>query len=400
MRTTSTLFRFLSKFLISLPNRLKKTVYPVVEAIWEGQDLTLTGIGRHLRGRAKVKNKIKQVYRLLCHPAVEHHFTELFGSIASVLIAPGSRPVLLVDWTCYDNEHYALVASVVHDGRSLPVYVEVHPICDYATEAVESGFLNALQEVLPEGCCPVVVSDAGFRNPWFTAVRRLGWDFVGRLCGRVLLQSSDATADIWVARSVLMAQATKQPLELGSHIVAKTNPMTARLVTVHTKAKRMPSQKRTPGRKARSKAEKYRKQAEEPWLLVTSLSEDDFSAAAIVKLYATRMQIEEMFRDDKNRDTGVGLDAADNQKPSHLCALRWLGALASIITHTVGQVGEDLGIHKDYQSNTTSDRRVLSLTFLGRQMLRHEDRRRITTKRMHDALNKIQKASDLYRFAA
>ena len=68
MRATSTLFRFLSQFLTTLPRRLLKTVEPMLEAIWRGQELTLTGIGRNLPGRARVKHKIKRVYRLLSNP--------------------------------------------------------------------------------------------------------------------------------------------------------------------------------------------------------------------------------------------------------------------------------------------------------------------------------------------
>ncbi len=399
MRATSTLFRLLSEFLLSLPKRVRRTVLPMIEAIWEGQTLTLTGIARHLRGRARVKHKIKQVYRLLAHPEVHLRFDELFAAIAAMLIVSGSRPVLLVDWTCFDNKHYALVASIVHDGRSIPVYVEVHPISEYATEDVETAFLHTLKhKVLPKGCRPVVVSDAGFKNPWFATVQRLGWDFVGRLCGRVYVQPGDARADLWVQRAVVMEHATQIPLELGLHRIAKTNPLTARLVTVHYDAPRMPSQTRKPCKRKDSNAKKYRRLAEEPWLLVTSLAETECQAAAIVTIYAQRMQIEETFRDDKNRDTGVGLDASRSQKPAHLRALRWLGALTSILTHPVGLAGEMLGIHRHYQSNTVTDRRVLSLPFLGRQMLRHEDRRRLTMKRLRAALDEIRAAADLSRF--
>ncbi|MEL6349808.1 MAG: hypothetical protein AAFV53_42285, partial [Myxococcota bacterium] len=62
-----------------------------------------------------------------------------------------------------------------------------------------------------------------------------------------------------------------------------------------------------------------------------------------------------------------------------------------------GVVGETLGIDRDYQSNTVSDRRVLSLTFLGRQILRHQDRRCLSKKRLHDALCQIRAANHIER---
>ena len=192
-----------------------------------------------------------------------------------------------------------------------------------------------------------------------------------------------------------MAQATEVAVELGAYRVAKTNPLVVRLVTVHYDAPRMPSQNRTPNRNNGSHADKYRRLAEEPWLLMTSLDDSECPASVVVALYALRMQIEETFKDDKNRDSGVGLDASRSHKPTHLRALRWLGALTTIFTHTIGVVGETLGIHRDYQSNTVSDRRVLSLPFLGRQMLRHQDRRCLSMKRLLAALDHIRASVDI-----
>ncbi|MEL6349378.1 MAG: IS4 family transposase [Myxococcota bacterium] len=268
----------------------------MIESICSGQRLSLSGNGRYLTGKAKVKHKIKRVWRLLSNPTLHHLFTDLFAAIARMLIAPNTRPVILVDWTCFDKHNYALVAAVVHDGRALPISVEVHPIEDYAHEAVETAFLSTLKHrIVPQSCAAIICADAGFRNPWFAQVQRLGWDFVGRLCGRVTVQPIDATAEIWVQRAVVMAQATANAVELGEYRVAKTNPLAARLVTVHYQAPRMPSQKRTPNRHSGTKAQKYKKQAEEPWLLITSLPAAEFSATAIVRVYSLRMQVEETF---------------------------------------------------------------------------------------------------------
>ena len=46
---------------------------------------------------------------------------------------------------------------------------------------VHKQFLTNLKGILPSCATPVIVSDAGFRAPWFMAVRQLGWHFVGRL---------------------------------------------------------------------------------------------------------------------------------------------------------------------------------------------------------------------------
>ena len=401
MRATSTLFRFLSDFLIDLPPRLLGVVEESMEAIWRGQELTLTGIGRNILGRTRVKHKIKRAYRLLSNPLLHRAFNPLFANIAARLIDPGSRPILLVDWTCFDDTHYAIVASTPHRGRAIPVYIEVHPKSRYASPDVEQAFLNTLNNaILPLNARPVLVSDAGFRNPWLREVNRLGWDFVGRLRGPVTVQPEDSTSDVWLHHYLLFERDSERPSELGVYRCAKSNPLSSRLVLVHSRAPRKPSQRRSGLRSHRTNDEAYRKAAAEPWLLVTSLELSTFPAQSVVEIYGLRMQIEEEFRDDKNRDSGVGLDASRSRTPSHLRGLRWLGALTSLLTQTVGQVGEMLGLHRHYQSNTTSDRRVLSLTFLGRQMLLHEDRRALSLKRLQDAWRAIRATVDVSRFAS
>ena len=35
-------------------------------------------------------------------------------------------------------------------------------------------------KVLPRDCKPIIVTDAGFKTPWFRSVLAQGWDFVGR----------------------------------------------------------------------------------------------------------------------------------------------------------------------------------------------------------------------------
>jgi hypothetical protein len=38
------------------------------------------------------------------------------------------------------------------------------------------AFLQCLQQMLPAGCQPVIITDAGFRTPWFKQVEHAGWD--------------------------------------------------------------------------------------------------------------------------------------------------------------------------------------------------------------------------------
>ena len=82
-------------------------------------------------------------------------------------------------------QRFILKAVVQVKGRALSIYGEVHPMRCYNNAKTHRRFLHPLQSTVPEGCCPIVVTDAGFRRPWFRDVEALGWDWVGRIRNRI-----------------------------------------------------------------------------------------------------------------------------------------------------------------------------------------------------------------------
>ena len=115
---------------------------------------------------------------LVCHLVVyrgkaqgRKHYT-----YSGLLIGARTRPVLLVDWSDLDarKRHYLLRASLAVNGRSATVYEEVHTLASKDKRRTHRAFLRQLQAVLPVGCRPIIVTDAGFRTPWFQQVVGLG----------------------------------------------------------------------------------------------------------------------------------------------------------------------------------------------------------------------------------
>src|SRR6185503_1270197 len=92
-------------------------------------------------------------------------------------------------------------------GRALPIYAEVHPEELLGNSKVQGRFLKALQAVLPIGCRPIVVTDAGFHGPFFRDVRALGWDFVGRVRGTATVRRQSQR----FSKEQLYATATATP---------------------------------------------------------------------------------------------------------------------------------------------------------------------------------------------
>jgi hypothetical protein len=95
--------------------------------------------------------------------------------------------VVVVDWSDFQSgrQWAMLKAAVPVGGRAITLYERVFPFKRYNSPGAHREFLRALRSVLPEDCRPIIVTDAGFRGPWFREVESYGWDWVGRVRNQV-----------------------------------------------------------------------------------------------------------------------------------------------------------------------------------------------------------------------
>ncbi len=77
------------------------------------------------------------------------------------------------------------------------------------------------------------------------------------------------------------------------------------------------------------------------------------------------MQIEEDFRDTKNIYYGLGLSVNRTRDIKRLSVLLLLAAIASLILVILGLLAEANNLHRQFQANTVTSRRVLSFHYLG-----------------------------------
>jgi len=366
-----------------------RALVAVVEAVVQVGRLSLSALGRGIAGPAAPKHGIKRVDRLLRNRHLWAERWLIFDSMIWCILRGGawrrhrairSRPVILVDWTQAVGDQRVLVAAVPIGGRALTLYFEVHPERRLGSTKVQTRFLRALRDLLPPGCRPVIVTDAGFHGPFFRDVQRLGWDFVGRLRGTAKARPVGGGAAI--SKDEFYAQASLLPRALGSFdLYTSSQSVRANLVLVRSRRK--------PGRKLpppTSKDEKeFRKAARDPWLLTTSLDHD---AAAVVALYAMRMQIEETFRDAKNHRFGWALRHVKTDSIERMTILLLITCLATIAVTLIGHAAERAGYHRSYQANTLA-RRVLSFFVLGCAITQRADRRILTALKLRPALRQL-----------
>jgi hypothetical protein len=378
MRAAKILRQRLSKSLASIHSKRLDAVFWAVQSLLVGRRIGLTAIGRAARSQALVKHCIKRMDRLLGNWHLHDEVQKFFSALAAQLIGGKKRPIVLVDWTPASRHHAALVAAVPVNGRALTIYAEVHPLRMSHNATVQKHFLQRLRSVLPAGCRPTIVSDAGFKNSWFKHVVSQNWDFVGRIRGVVYVHPEGLKK--WRSADELSPRVILRATDLGRWVVSKTTPMSVRLVAIRKSAKNNRAHGSNPVRKARSRAV-------EPWLLATSLSE--VPAKKIVSIYATRMQIEETFRDTKSHRFGWCFRHVRSYHAERLRILLLIAALAMLVVTVLGKAVERAGLHKGYQANTIDGRRVLSLFFLGNNALGRRGERRFSAAEFDVSLREL-----------
>jgi len=344
-----------------------RALVKVVHGLLVGGRLTLTDLGRQLQTAAFVKHNSKCVDRLLGNVQLQHERVTIYRAVAQWVLAHTPRPVLLVDWSDCEpgHKHLMLKAAVPLRGRALSIYEEVYPLARYNSPRTHRRFLRNLRAVLPTHCRPIIVTDAGFRGPWFREVERYGWDWLGRVRNKVKFALEPTPS--WRYTTALYPRATPNPQYVGRGSLSRKQPYACQLYLVR-KYRRGPGRSRKPHGQG-TLAKRARKLYKDPWLIATSLPHTYGAAKRIMKLYALRMQIEETFRDCKGQRWGLGLQYARTRDPQRWEILLLIGTLATVIHWLVGLAARARHCARHFQVNTFKKRAVLSVCFLGQQLL-------------------------------
>lgn len=344
-----------------------------VDALGAGSWLTMTEIARHWPNAERMAAPLKAIDRLLSSQRLARYRVKVYGGLTRWLIRP-SRPCIVVDWSDLkvDGRFRLLRAGLAVEGRTLTLYEEVHARAKSGTTQVEAAFLCRLARLLPAQCRPIVVTDAGFRTPWFRAVKRLGWDYVGRVRGTVKVQRLDPRLPAtWDLCARLHRFAPRQGAhDLGLHRISHQSQLPTRLI-VYRAPRKGRHAKTVTGKVRRDRlSKKAARSAREPWLLATSLSRPEATTDRVVTLYACRMRIEESFRDLKSGDLGAGLEHSRTDSAKRLAHLLMVFALAQLAAWLVGWCEEVRGEGGRLEARHTTKRKHHSLWRLGVEVMK------------------------------
>ena len=314
-----------------------------------------------------------------------------YQTMVKLLVGENRQPVILIDWSglTHCGEYHFLRASVPVGGRALVIWESTYREKAYNAQKTHRAFIKELKALLPHDCRPIIVTDAGFKCPWYQLVREQGWDFIGRVRNRTLCR--ETAENSWLPVKGYYAKATRSARYLFAGLLARDNPVACHFYLYRgTKQHRV--KKNLRGKRIQSAVSlKHEKREREPWLIVSSLAARAYTAKQIVALYKQRMQIEEAFRDIKNTRNGFSLRHCRSTDSERLNVALLIGALAMLLLWIIGIIARQHKQHYQFQANTVRHRSVLSTFTIGWQSLIRTQQYCVDA--FFTALDEIQKAA-------
>jgi hypothetical protein len=347
-----------------------EALFTGVKALLNCCKLTVVGLGRGISNKVKVKHNINRMNRLIGNEKLHHDRIQLYSYLARCILGSKNRPIISVDWSAITpgGKEQLIRATVSINGRPLTLYESVYTNKTYNNPKAHKEFLMELKELLPERCKPIIVTDAGFGTTWYELVLEMGWDFLGRIrnTGHYRLKNEKR----YKTCLSLYKKATVKPTYIGEVLLTKQE------LPCHFHL----NKKDKIGRKIvnlwgnkskRTNSIRCERKESDPWLLVTSLSKRECSSKRAVKIYESRMQIEESFRDLKNYRNGFSLRASRSKCTKRFDVLVLIATLATYIAWLVGLASKRKKLHYGLQTNSIKNKDVLSIVTIGIQSLRY-----------------------------
>lgn len=384
MRALAILQAKLDPFLDFMHAKRCAALWRAVAGLVLGQQLWLTALGRSLPGKCSDKHRIKAIDRLVGSAAIQNAVPRLYAALATFLLRGIARPVILVDWTGAEPGFYILSAKLCFRGRALSIFSRTFPAKRKCSPKAEREFLHELVSVIPPRRTPILVTDAGFHLEWFDAVRAVGWDFVGRVRGKL----TALVGEDWIPITRLHALASQEPREVGAVQLRAKDARTYRLVLSakrKLKGRKQLTLRGTP--RQRTADHQRRKAAREPWLLATSVPD---APSVVIGAYRMRMQIEQTFRDLKNHRYGWGTEDVRCKDPKRVDVLLLIGAFAAVAMHGVGLAAAEKRLDRGFQANTERRRTVLSTFSLGKLTIKRQLERRLPIALLRRAFGRLR----------
>ena len=370
------------------------TLMVACRALVDSDELTLTSLGRHINSsETRTKHSIKRMDRLLGNHHLHSERIAVYQWHAKWLLCQNTMPTVLVDWSDMKEgrELIALRASIALRGRSITLYERTFPLALQGTQTAHNQFLNELNQVIPKHMTPLIVTDAGFRNPWFRQVEKLDWYWLGRARGLSVYRQHPNGRQFSLKE--LYPSATSRAKHVGRIALSVKKPLICEMVIFKERSKGRTGQRSTTTDCHHTAQWTYERTAKEPLALVTNLTMEAIPPKKLVNIYRKRMQIEETFRDLKSPAYGFGLRHSRTRSAARMDILLMIALLVQLAFWWVGLFAEAQKLQRHFQANTVRKRSVLSTVRMGKELLRRRAHYQISKSELIDAAKILSEIS-------
>lgn len=360
--------RFLDAQLLAIHGARRRVLAAAVAALMQGSLLSLSRLARGICTLGGLKAALKRIDRLIGHRRIEREATAVAKAILARLKAAGAPLLMAIDWSAVGPGgafvELRAAASQPGRGRAITIYQRVYPLASLGNAKVERAFLDALHGWIGTDIEVIVITDAGFRRPWFAHLERLGWQWIGRVRRGVhLARAADARRRGFVSAAQWFERANGKARREADCRLTKKAAWPCDVVLVRRRPRAARKRYRCPGHGSTPKATKAaRAAAREPWLLVHGAGLRRYPPEQIVAFYAQRMQIEENFRDSKSSLYGLGLDVSRSRSAHRWQALLLIATLAAFLLWHIGQLAEAEGLQRRFKATTRAARELSIIT--------------------------------------
>ncbi len=391
MHTVKVLHKLLVQSAPSIHATRLNSIIASVQSLAQGARATVTSLGRGLMGKAYDKHKIKRVDRLLSNARLYQERHLIYCALTRRLLLGLPEAIIAIDWSplCADQSWQLLRAAIPVGGRSLTLYEEVHPQSKLGNRKIQHQFLKQLVTMVPATCHPIIVADSGFKTPFFRYIEKhLDWHWVGRIRGMDFI-CWESQAEHWFNPKSLYSKATLAAQCLGRVNWVRRQPLCAFIVLVR-QAKKQRQSLTFKGKKRQSRSNLVHvRREQEPWVLVVSLSLQKRPPKQIVKIYKTRMQIEEGFRDCKSVHYGLCLSQNRRMNQRRRSVLCLIAACTIFVLWCIGVAAQHTQLAKQVKVNSSSKRAPYSFIFLARLLIA-QAHFRLPEKAITNALRQVK----------
>ena len=354
---------FIHKHLQLIHAARRDLLCAAVSAAMGGHLLSLSRLARGLMGQSTQKAALKRVDRLMGNKRIGQEAQVIAAALLRAWCRGGQPLVIAVDWSEVAPGgvfvELRAVATRTGMGRGLTIYQQVYPESKLGNGRAERALLKRLHGWMPAGVQVIIITDAGFRRPWFTQVERMGWSWIGRIRAGVCVSRD---RNHWEQASAWFAKASGKACRWSNCWLTRRFRFACDMVLY----RRGTVGGKRYGRAGHGSSSKARREAKasarEPWLLAHSPQLRIFRAEEIVALYRLRMQVEENFRDSKSTQLGMGLELSQSRSAPRLHALLLIGTLAAFLLWHIGQLAEAEGLHLRFKATTRLARELSIIT--------------------------------------